>query len=166
MWCAISPARLPADGDDWFGGIQSENAANSSRDFFAATFPPGMPDKSAVTPRARYQSCSNGKMQSPRTNRRRTGSRATAATPRIAGKQNRYLHALLLQCPREAQMEAGKSVRIANEASFVRTLRSGVSTRDSTQELLGNFNDSDQRHFGAIGYQFNPRFPHARPAIP
>jgi len=47
----------------------------------------------------------------------------------------------------------------------VRTLRSGVfHTRFNAGSFLANFNDSDQRHFRAIGYQFNPRFPHARPA--
>src|SRR6266436_2412527 len=163
----FSRAASRQDGDDWFGGIQSEKCRELLTRFFCGHIPhQGMPDKIRRYPARAIPILFERENAEPA----HESTTHQVRTPRPPGPELRankidILHALLLQCLREAQMEAGE----IREDRKTRPPSCGLSDQAfphaiQRRELLGNFNDSDQRHFGAIGYQFNSRFPHVRPA--
>src|SRR5882762_10472253 len=163
----FSRAASRQDGDDWFGGIQSEKCRELLTRSFCGHIPhQGMPNKIRRYPARSIPILLEWENAEPAHESTAHQVRAPRPPrPELRANKIDILHALLLQCPREAQMEAGE----IREDRKTRPPSCGLSDQAfphaiQRRELLGNFDDSNQRHFRAIGYQFNSRFPHARPA--
>src|SRR5882672_2724913 len=165
----FSPSASRQKRDNWFVGIQSEKC----RELLARSFCGHIPNKGMSNKIRRYSACAIPillEWENAEPAHESTAHQVRAPRPpgpELRANEIDILHALTLQCPREAQMEAGeiREDRKSRPPSF------GLSDQAFPHagqggELLANFDDSDQRHFRAIGNEFDSRFPHARAAHP
>src|SRR5712691_7909800 len=155
--------------NDWFGGIQSEKCGEfGARSFCGDISNQGMPNKIRRYPARAIPILLEGENAKPAYESAAHQVRAPRPPrPELRADEIDVLHALPLQRAREAQVEAGEirenrktrlSLRGFTDQAFPHAIEGG--------ELFGNFNDSDQRDFRAIGYQFDSRFSHALAAHP
>src|SRR6266850_5966974 len=106
----FSRAASRQDGDDWFGGIQSEKCRELLTRFFCGHIPhQGMPDKIRRYPARAIPILFKWENAEPAHESTAHQVRAPRPPrPELRANKIDILHALLLQCPREAQMEAGE----------------------------------------------------------